>query len=125
MRSDDTTVRDTHGLKIYMDKLGEAMVKLGRPANISDTFLKSALTRAGFVDVTAIRYKQPIGPWPKDERLKKIGMMCLLSASTGYHAYGMMAFTRILGMDPKAADDLCNEAAAASKNKNIHGYNYL
>jgi hypothetical protein len=66
-------------------------------------------------------------------------MMMLLVAEQGYHSYGMLAnsnctrvwwltvpgmlaFTKILGMDPKEADKLCRDAVAATKNKNLHSY---
>jgi hypothetical protein len=35
---------------------------------------------------------------------------------------GLLAFTKILGMDPKEADTLCRDALAATKNKNLHSY---
>jgi hypothetical protein len=66
--------------------------------------------------------------------------MGLLSAETGFHAYGtyvrwrmpatmwwlivpgLLAFTRILGMDPQEAAQLCIDATAATKNKSVHSY---
>jgi hypothetical protein len=33
---------------------------------------------------------------------------------------GLLAFTRILGMDPNEADKICRETIAATKNKSIH-----
>jgi hypothetical protein len=45
--------------------------------------------------------------------------------SIGFHAYGMAAFTRILGMSTEEADRLCREAVAACRNKNYHIYNYM
>jgi hypothetical protein len=35
---------------------------------------------------------------------------------------GLLAFTRILGMDPKEAEQICRDAAASVKNKNLHSY---
>jgi hypothetical protein len=35
---------------------------------------------------------------------------------------GLLAFTRILHMDPKEANTLCHDAIAATKNKSIHSY---
>ena len=39
------------------------------------------LKDAGFVDVRVLKRKQPVGIWPKDPLLKKIGAMCLLNVS--------------------------------------------
>lgn len=48
----------------------------------------------------------------------------LLSAVSGFHAYGLAAFTHILGMDAAEADKICNNAIAVARNKNHHVYSY-
>jgi hypothetical protein len=35
---------------------------------------------------------------------------------------GLLAFTRILGMDPQEAEKLCVDTTAATKDKSIHSY---
>jgi hypothetical protein len=35
---------------------------------------------------------------------------------------GLLAFTRMLGMDPKTANDVCSDAITATKDKNMHAY---
>jgi hypothetical protein len=35
---------------------------------------------------------------------------------------GLLAFTKILGMDPKEADKVCRDTVLATKNKNVHSY---
>jgi hypothetical protein len=35
---------------------------------------------------------------------------------------GLLAFTKILGMDSKEADQICRDATAATKNKSLHAY---
>ena len=42
-----------------------------------------------------------------------------------FHAYGLAAFTRVLGMDHKEADRLCTDGVNAVKNKNNRLYNHL
>jgi hypothetical protein len=80
-------------------------------------------------------------PQPLNRALKKLGVMILLACETAFHSYGthasecqtwpamrwlivsgLLAFTRILGMDPKEAEQLCLDAVAATKNKSIHSY---
>jgi hypothetical protein len=34
----------------------------------------------------------------------------------------MLAFTKILGMDPQEAEKLCRDSIAATKNKSVHCY---
>jgi hypothetical protein len=35
---------------------------------------------------------------------------------------GLLAFTKILGMEPEEAEKLCRDAVAATKNKTVHSY---
>jgi hypothetical protein len=35
---------------------------------------------------------------------------------------GLLAFTKILGMDPEEAEQICRDASAATKDKTIHAY---
>jgi len=93
----------------------------GRLAPVKGS-LSDRLMAAGFVDVHEFQLKQPFGPWPKPKELKKLGVMLLLQGEQGFHSYGMLAFVRMLGMDPHDADKLCKDAIAATKNKNTHAY---
>lgn len=36
-----------------------------------------------------------------------------------FHAYGMAAFTRILGMDPEEANEICAQASKAVDRKSV------
>ena len=102
------------------------MVKISRTPHVTDQTLVKLLVDAGFEDVTvAAKAKLPCGPWPRSSRMKKIGAINLLASLTGFHSYGMLAFTRILGMDTARADKLCNDAVADAQNKNLHSYSYL
>ncbi|KAI5816663.1 S-adenosyl-L-methionine-dependent methyltransferase [Pyronema omphalodes] len=121
MNSDDGTMKPDNGAKIYMDHLQEAMRKMGRPAPKLES-MKMLLEKAGFEDVHALESKEPMGPWPKDPRQKKIGAMSLLNCEGAFESYGMAAFTRILDMDAKRAHAICEAALAAVRNKNYHMY---
>lgn len=123
-KCDDGTMADDHPIKVHLALCGKAMEKINRPGPKRDVMI-SYLENAGFVDVQAFTYKQPIGPWPKEKRLKQIGAMLLMNARTAFHAYGMAAFTRILEMDPVEAEKLCEAAYTSALNKNNHVYNEL
>jgi hypothetical protein len=124
MRSDDNTVKPDHGLKRCMDALEEALIKVGRPLATAE-LLKQRLQNAGFVDIKQYVYKQPLGPWPKDPRLKRVGALVLMACDTGIEAYAMGCLTRVLGMDTSEAKRLCAEALRDAKCKHYHAYNYL
>ncbi|KAI5808399.1 S-adenosyl-L-methionine-dependent methyltransferase [Pyronema omphalodes] len=118
---DDGTMKPDNGLKIYTDHLRESMIKMGRPAPTLE-FLKILLVKAGFEDVHASAAKEPMGPWPKDPILKRIGSMSLLNCEAGVESYGMAAFTRVLDIDVDKARAICDAAHSAIRNKNYHMY---
>ncbi|KAI5811870.1 S-adenosyl-L-methionine-dependent methyltransferase [Pyronema omphalodes] len=118
---DDGTMKSDNAAKIYNDYLRESMIKMGRPPPELAS-MKTLLENAGFEDVHISEAKEPIGPWPKDSRQKKIGAMSLLNCETGFESYGMAAFTRVLGMETDKARAICNAGLAAIRNKNYHIY---
>ncbi|KAA8896239.1 S-adenosyl-L-methionine-dependent methyltransferase [Sphaerosporella brunnea] len=121
---DDNTMSADNGAKVFFETIDEALTNMGRPPPTVE-LLQRRLRTAGFVDIQAFAYKQPLGPWPKDPRLKQIGAMVMLGCETGFQAYGMAVFTRVLGMDPLRAKQVCDDALKAVRNKNFHLYNHL
>ncbi|KAI5845500.1 S-adenosyl-L-methionine-dependent methyltransferase [Tricharina praecox] len=120
---DDGTMPDDHGSKRCMEYISEAMTSIGKPPATKPTMVDN-MKEAGFVEIDANTFKQPIGPWPKDPRMKRIGGMSVLLSETGYEAYGMGPLTRILGFEHAKAKKICDDAFAAVKNKNYHVYNH-
>jgi len=54
-----------------------ALITTGRP-QVTAALLRERLEKSGFIDVHVVNFKQPCGPWPKDERLKQVGAMVML-----------------------------------------------
>ncbi|KAI5800578.1 S-adenosyl-L-methionine-dependent methyltransferase [Pyronema domesticum] len=121
IQCDDGTMKPDHGIKVFTEYLRDAMRKMGRPCP-DLAFLKNLLETAGFEEVTTSQAKEPVGPWPKDPRLKRAGAMNLLNAETGFESYGMALFTRILGMDVDKARKICEKGLMDTRNKNYHVY---
>ncbi|KAF8248364.1 S-adenosyl-L-methionine-dependent methyltransferase [Wilcoxina mikolae CBS 423.85] len=119
---DDDSMADDNAIKIYFETITYAMTKIGRPP-ANGEFLVRNLENAGFVDIVEDTKKQPIGPWPKDPKLKNVGAMVMLNTEVAFHSYGMAVFTRVLGMTTEEAERLCDAAFAAARNKNNHTYN--
>jgi hypothetical protein len=107
MGSDDGSLIDENPLMRWSNAMKEAMIASGRVAP-SEELLRGRLEQAGYVDVQSFTLKLPFGPWAKDRYepwtgtveplhththcldsdLKKLGMMMLLVAETGFHSYG-------------------------------------
>jgi hypothetical protein len=78
-----------HAVLVFSEPLRASLKKMGQPQPDQ------------FEDIYTRKAKEPVGPWPKDQRLKRVGAVSLLNAETGFESYGMALFTRILGMDHK------------------------
>ncbi|KAI5843769.1 S-adenosyl-L-methionine-dependent methyltransferase [Tricharina praecox] len=119
--SDDGSISGSSAMLSFTQKLGEAMLRIGRPP-MSDGMQEAMLMRAGFVDIHSFTLKMVMGPWPKDARMKKIGIMNWAQSESAFQAYSMAALTRILGMSYEEADRICREALDETKNKSKHVY---
>lgn len=73
-RCDDGSMKQNNGLKVWMDLQARALEKMGRLAP-TENQLRERLERNGFEDVVVSSFKQPLGPWAKDERLRQIGAL--------------------------------------------------
>lgn len=96
-RSDDGTVMDDHVLAVWSKTFIEAGERLGKTFRIAD-LAKGYMQEAGFQNVTEERFKLPIGPWSKDERLKKLGMWNLAHCEGGIEGWAMALLTRLMGV---------------------------
>lgn len=108
----------------YSLLFNKAMNLLGRPPALS-SILRSRLEGAGFVDIHLEPIKQPLGSWPQGKTARQLGAMIVASCETGFHAYGLYAFTRVLGLGLEEADKLCSEAYEAVKEGTDHLYSYM
>ncbi|KAK6592270.1 methyltransferase [Botrytis cinerea] len=96
-----THVRPGDGLKHkstrFFGLIDEASVKNGKMMDEVAGNQKQWMIDAGFVDVHDQVYKVPIGRWPKDKRLKEIGMYYQAQCLDAVEPISMALFTRVLG----------------------------
>lgn len=84
--------------------------------------LKPLVERAGFERVHHQGAKVPLGPWAADRKQKEMGAYVLLSAETGFEAFGIQVFTNVLKMDVDEAQNLIRETLKQAKSRKIHSY---
>lgn len=77
IETDDNTIPKNGGIETYVKLLKEAANLAGLKWVSKD--LEGYLRDAGFVDVRAVIKKMPIGPWPKEPKMK----VCLCEAQCG------------------------------------------
>jgi hypothetical protein len=95
-KSEDGSINGT-----YMDQWGplalEGGVKFGKPFSIAEDS-EQLIKKAGFVNVNYQTFKWPIGTWPKDLKLKRIGAYNRLAWQEGMEGWAMYLFTHHLGV---------------------------
>ncbi|KAI9698865.1 MAG: hypothetical protein M1820_007372 [Bogoriella megaspora] len=80
------------------------------------------LRDAGFVDVQEKIYKWPTNTWPKDKKMKQIGVWSRENTIQALEGLSMAPLTRFLGWSPDEVKVLCAGARADIRNTNIHAY---
>ncbi|KAK1772791.1 S-adenosyl-L-methionine-dependent methyltransferase [Phialemonium atrogriseum] len=119
--SDDNTLRADSPLKTWVDIFEKIGAATGKCFFWGDRAADS-MREAGLADVTERRVKVPIGPWPKDKRLKHWGTwnrQFLLQALEGFSIRGM---TELLGWKYDDAQLFLVEMRNELKNPNLHSY---
>jgi hypothetical protein len=76
----------------------------------------------GFVDYHETIRKVPVSGWPADKKLKLIGRWYVSSMESGFEAYGLALFTRVLNLDLKEGKELCAAAWKDVQGREVHLY---
>lgn len=67
----------------WITEQNKAAQKFGINIRTSSSFLKTGLETAGFTDIEIHDFKLPIGPWPKQKRLRDAGLLQLSAMLEG------------------------------------------
>ncbi|KAG6168906.1 hypothetical protein E4U51_001864 [Claviceps purpurea] len=119
-RSDDGTTELEPVLASAGDLFRKAGEVLNRPFFLQD-IQRQAFDDAGFVEKKVVRYKIPIGPWPKDPRLAEVGRFLAAALDNDLQGYTQMLWQSL----HKPADEYHVWLATlrkAIRNPNVHSY---
>jgi len=97
-----------------------AAEKQGRPLVVAPT-MKERMEKAGFVDCVAQTAIWPIGPWPKDKRLKEVGKWGLLGTCDSLFPFGVHILTKE-GWSVEQVEKLCHDVAQGLYKDNYYTY---
>ncbi|RDW64606.1 S-adenosyl-L-methionine-dependent methyltransferase-9 [Coleophoma cylindrospora] len=120
-QSDDGTYPDDSVLQRWTVLLNEALTKTGRDLGSAKQY-KSQLEAAGFVNVVETKYVWPLNRWPKDLKLKELGMWEYENLTRGLGAVSMALFTRILGWTQDQVEALLEDVRKDLRNVKMHVY---
>lgn len=93
---DDNSMPDDWAFKEWTAYMDDAAMDADRPLRTANK-LKRWYTEAGFVDVHEKVYRLPINGWPRDPKLKQIGIWWEQSHIWGLQGFSLAHFTRVLG----------------------------
>ncbi|KAL3305946.1 methyltransferase domain-containing protein [Colletotrichum asianum] len=118
---DDGTLPEDSALAKYARMTAEACDIIGRTATKTHTF-DTVLENAGFEGVQKHPIKFPVSPWPKDRRMKAIGLWTQASLLVGLEGMSLALFTRTLGWTKEETLVLCAQVRSEIKDTKIHAY---
>jgi hypothetical protein len=80
------------------------------------------MTAAGFENVTEHRLKLPVGPWPKEKRLKLIGAFELHNLLQGLGAMSYRMFSKAYGWSATETEVYLVNVRNDTRNMKYHQY---
>jgi len=93
---DDGTMADDYGWLRWARDF-EAVSRLADRQTVVGPLIKEWMLEAGFVDVHETVFKIPLNGWPKEVRLKHVGMMWQRNLLEGLSGFSLGMFNRFLG----------------------------
>ncbi|KAM5367095.1 hypothetical protein ACJA88_011675 [Fusarium oxysporum] len=119
--SDNGTIDDVGALQTWNRLVIESGKGFGR--SFTDIENDVQLFReAGLVDVKSFDFKAPIGGWPKDEKMRKVGQFLRASIENDLEGYTMMAWHHIMNWPKDEYQVFLMNMRKAFNDKRIHGY---
>jgi len=120
--SDDGTLAPGSIVAQWEDLWTEGVKKVGLNGCCDPDLVVQQMTDAGFVNVTRLNFKIPIGPWPKDPQLRDAGLFALVNMLEGYHGLSVKVFTQLLGWSAEELDILIAKCKREVQRKEVHAY---
>jgi hypothetical protein len=121
--SDDGTLHPDGALTKFFGLVAQAVSHYGMTFRASEG-LGELLENAGFVNVSRVTFKVPIGTWAKDVRLRLIGMYNKVAMSNMFGAMAAKPFLS-LDMEPMEIELLLAEVRKEMNDPRIHTYQNL
>lgn len=117
--SQDGSLTEKHALRRWITTAHSAVSMAGREMN-PGKHLEQWMKDAGFVNVQMIKTPLPIGTWPKDLRLKEIGVLNRTQLWEGLSGLSYRMFIDVLGWSRDDLENLLNEVRENLKDRKIH-----
>ncbi|KMU74285.1 UMTA protein [Coccidioides immitis RMSCC 3703] len=122
-QSDDSSLKGTaiERWGPLAHKVGDVFGKSFRIVDEMTDMIKSA----GFVNVKKRTFKWPIGTWPKDPKLKEIGLYNKLGWEEGLDGWANFLFTNYLGWTLEEVQVLTAHIRNDLRNPKVHAWQHV
>ncbi|KAK5653287.1 hypothetical protein OQA88_9186 [Cercophora sp. LCS_1] len=104
---------EDHVFKQWAQLFYSAGDKIGREFRVDADRLRGYAEGAGFEGVVTKKYKLPIGAWPKDKRLKEMGMYTALYMDLSLDGFALYPLGQILGWSLEEVQSLVGNMRGA------------
>ena len=121
-RSDDNTIPPDSRMSYWEREWSRGISQVGLAGKSDLNLIAEQMGQAGFINIKKLEFKLPVGPWPKDERLKQAGAFVLVTMLEGMHGLSVKIFEGILGWSSAELEILMLECRTELKKKSIHAY---
>ncbi|ORY17343.1 S-adenosyl-L-methionine-dependent methyltransferase [Clohesyomyces aquaticus] len=119
--SDDDTLKKAENLCRWQQLVNDAASQFKKEIRLADS-LKQRMLKAGFVDVYERVVKVPIGPWPKDPKMKEIGRYQREHMAMGIEPYTLGFIGKVLGWSEQECRVLTAKVINDVRDKSVHSY---
>lgn len=119
--SDDGTLAGAVDMMHWQDLCNEAALGFNKDIRVGDS-LRQRMIDAGFVDVHEKVVKVPVGPWPKDPRMKEIGRYQREHMAMGIEPYTLGFIGKVLGWSEAECRVLIAKVINDVRNRAFHIY---
>ncbi|OTA97732.1 hypothetical protein M434DRAFT_391659 [Hypoxylon sp. CO27-5] len=124
MCSDDDTIKEDSVINTFWNPLWE---ELGKKLGLSFRVLEERLQNkgfeeAGFVDITEVNYKLPIGGWPLDPKMSEIGNLTLLTMINDLEGYTLVPWNIVHGENTPGYQETLAYLRKELRSRSMHAY---
>jgi len=119
--TDDDSFPPGSALRRWSELIVEAAQNLGRPVNSMYKYHQQ-LVEAGYTNIVETKYKWPGNRWPKNPKLKELGMYTHSMLGDSLTGLSQALFTRGLGWTMEELEVFLVDVRKEMKDTKIHCY---
>lgn len=120
--TDDDSFPPDSAMQSWARLAVEGAANMGLNMRVPSTQIKTWMEGAGFEDVTIVDLKLPLGPWPKEKRLKEAGSAEWLSMRDNLQGVTLRVWEKGLGRSIEELEVFLVKVRQEFDDKSIHPY---